>query len=89
LGLSFSICSLCFCHLHHIINISEAFKETVKKFGDVDIVINNAGIFNEKQWKCAVSVNVVSSKQKVLERTTPPTFLVLCNSTNINLNKFV
>jgi NAD(P)-dependent dehydrogenase (short-subunit alcohol dehydrogenase family) len=49
--------------LSHIIIISEAFKETVKKFGDIDIVVNNAGLCNEKKWKYVVSVNLVSSKK--------------------------
>jgi 15-hydroxyprostaglandin dehydrogenase (NAD) len=43
-----------------MILISEAFKETVKKFGDLDIVVNNAGLCNEKNWKYVVSVNLVS-----------------------------
>jgi NAD(P)-dependent dehydrogenase (short-subunit alcohol dehydrogenase family) len=45
--------------------ISEAFKETVKKFGDLDIVVNNAGLCNEKNWKYVVSVNLVSRKIKL------------------------
>jgi hypothetical protein len=44
----------------HMILISEAFKETVKKFGDLDIAVNNAGLCNEKNWKYVVSVNLVS-----------------------------
>jgi NAD(P)-dependent dehydrogenase (short-subunit alcohol dehydrogenase family) len=53
-----------FCHLYsHIIIISEAFKTTIKKFGDIDIVVNNAGLCNEKKWKYVVSVNIVSSKK--------------------------
>jgi 15-hydroxyprostaglandin dehydrogenase (NAD) len=48
-----------------MIPISEAFKETVKKFGDLDIVVNNAGLCNEKKWKYVVSVNLVSRKIKL------------------------
>lgn len=38
--------------------IEEAFKETIKKFGELDIVVNNAGLCNEKKWKYVVSVNL-------------------------------
>jgi NAD(P)-dependent dehydrogenase (short-subunit alcohol dehydrogenase family) len=48
-----------------MILISEAFKETVKKFGVLDIVVNNAGLCNEKNWKYVVSVNLVSRKIKL------------------------
>jgi NAD(P)-dependent dehydrogenase (short-subunit alcohol dehydrogenase family) len=48
-----------------VIPISEAFKETVRKFGDLDIVVNNAGLCNEKNWKYVVSVNLVSRKIKL------------------------
>lgn len=48
-----------------MIPISEAFKETVKKFGELNIVVNNAGLFNEKKWKYVVSVNLVSGKIKL------------------------
>jgi hypothetical protein len=51
--------------LSHIIIISEAFKETIKKFGDLDIVVNNAGLYNEKKWKYVVSVNLVSTTKKL------------------------
>jgi NAD(P)-dependent dehydrogenase (short-subunit alcohol dehydrogenase family) len=48
-----------------MILISEAFRETVEKFGDLDIVVNNAGLCNEKNWKYVVSVNLVSRKIKL------------------------
>jgi short-subunit dehydrogenase involved in D-alanine esterification of teichoic acids len=51
--------------MSHMIPISEAFKETIKKFGDLDIVVNNAGLCNEKNWKYVVSVNLVSRKIKL------------------------
>lgn len=44
---------LCFLSL-------EAFQNTVKKFGRLDIVINNAGINNEKNWEKTIEVNLVS-----------------------------
>lgn len=40
------------------VEIEEAFKDTVKKFGDLDIVVNNAGLCNDKNWKYVVSVNL-------------------------------
>jgi NAD(P)-dependent dehydrogenase (short-subunit alcohol dehydrogenase family) len=49
----------------HVNLISEAFKETIKKFGCLDIVVNNAGLCNEKNWKYTVSVNLVSRKIKL------------------------
>ncbi|XP_021926727.1 15-hydroxyprostaglandin dehydrogenase [NAD(+)]-like isoform X2 [Zootermopsis nevadensis] len=38
--------------------VEEAFKETIKMFGNLDIVVNNAGLCNEKKWKYVVSVNL-------------------------------
>ncbi|KAF5305620.1 hypothetical protein FQR65_LT07701 [Abscondita terminalis] len=35
-----------------------AFKKTVAHFGNIDVLINNAGIYNEKQWKTMVNVNL-------------------------------
>jgi NAD(P)-dependent dehydrogenase (short-subunit alcohol dehydrogenase family) len=39
--------------------VSGAFKETIKKFGALDIVVNNAGLCNDKSWRYTVSVNLV------------------------------
>jgi NAD(P)-dependent dehydrogenase (short-subunit alcohol dehydrogenase family) len=39
--------------------VLEAFKETIKKFGALDIVVNNAGLYDDKNWRYAMSVNVV------------------------------
>ncbi|XP_069687840.1 15-hydroxyprostaglandin dehydrogenase [NAD(+)]-like [Periplaneta americana] len=38
--------------------IEEAFKETIKKFDELHIVVNNAGICNDKIWKEAVAINL-------------------------------
>ncbi|XP_046629099.1 peroxisomal hydratase-dehydrogenase-epimerase-like [Neodiprion virginianus] len=37
-----------------------AFARTVKEFGGLDIVINNAGILNEKKWKLMIDINVTA-----------------------------
>nr|XP_046491923.1 uncharacterized protein LOC124223733 [Neodiprion pinetum] len=37
-----------------------AFAKTVKEFGGLDIVINNAGILNEKKWKLMIDINVTA-----------------------------
>ncbi|XP_053535878.1 15-hydroxyprostaglandin dehydrogenase [NAD(+)] isoform X2 [Ictalurus punctatus] len=40
--------------------LQEAFKSTVEHFGRLDIVINNAGINNEKNWEKTIEVNLTS-----------------------------
>ncbi|XP_006630023.1 15-hydroxyprostaglandin dehydrogenase [NAD(+)] [Lepisosteus oculatus] len=40
--------------------LQEAFKKTVDRFGRLDIVINNAGINNEKNWEKTIEVNLTS-----------------------------
>ncbi|KAM4612014.1 15-hydroxyprostaglandin dehydrogenase [NAD(+)] [Polymixia lowei] len=40
--------------------LREAFQKTVDKFGRLDIVINNAGINNEKNWEKTIQVNLTS-----------------------------
>ncbi|KAF5299866.1 hypothetical protein FQA39_LY11403 [Lamprigera yunnana] len=35
-----------------------AFKTTIETFNNLDIVVNNAGILNEKQWERTVAVNL-------------------------------
>ncbi|XP_066574234.1 15-hydroxyprostaglandin dehydrogenase [NAD(+)] [Amia ocellicauda] len=40
--------------------LQDAFKKTVEKFGRLDIVINNAGINNEKNWEKTIEVNLTS-----------------------------
>ncbi|KAK5642131.1 hypothetical protein RI129_008298 [Pyrocoelia pectoralis] len=36
----------------------EAFKETIKRFGYLDIVINSAGVLDDRRWKLEVDVNL-------------------------------
>ncbi|CAM4484947.1 unnamed protein product [Leuciscus chuanchicus] len=38
----------------------DAFQNTVERFGRLDIVINNAGINNEKNWEKTIEVNLTS-----------------------------
>ncbi|KAK1791967.1 hypothetical protein P4O66_013198, partial [Electrophorus voltai] len=40
--------------------LQEAFQSTVERFGRLDIVINNAGINNEKNWEKTIEVNLTS-----------------------------
>ncbi|KAF5299859.1 hypothetical protein FQA39_LY11396 [Lamprigera yunnana] len=40
------------------IQFEECFKKTIEKFNNVDILINNAGIANDKEFEKMVSVNV-------------------------------
>ncbi|XP_061535085.1 15-hydroxyprostaglandin dehydrogenase [NAD(+)] isoform X1 [Phycodurus eques] len=40
-------------------SLRDAFQSTVDKFGRLDIVINNAGINNEKNWEKTIQVNLV------------------------------
>ncbi|KAL7877189.1 hypothetical protein SRHO_G00038320 [Serrasalmus rhombeus] len=40
--------------------LQEAFQSTVEQFGRLDIVINNAGINNEKNWEKTIEVNLTS-----------------------------
>lgn len=43
-------------------DVIRAFETTVTNFGQLDIVINCAGIVNEKDWEKCVNVNFVSEK---------------------------
>ncbi|CAM4484880.1 hypothetical protein PO909_015397 [Leuciscus waleckii] len=40
--------------------LTDAFQNTVERFGRLDIVINNAGINNEKNWEKTIEVNLTS-----------------------------
>lgn len=39
----------------------DAFQTTVDQFGQLDIVVNNAGINNEKDWEKTIQVNLVNN----------------------------
>jgi NAD(P)-dependent dehydrogenase (short-subunit alcohol dehydrogenase family) len=40
--------------------VTETFKITHTTFKALDIVINNAGIFEDKRWELVIETNVVS-----------------------------
>jgi hypothetical protein len=46
---------------HHNIYISAFFNGALQKYNSVNIMVNNAGIIHEKQWKKCVDINLVSS----------------------------
>ncbi|KAK5642058.1 hypothetical protein RI129_008225 [Pyrocoelia pectoralis] len=56
--------------LNHDISIrtqfEEAFKEAVGTFKHLDIVINNAGIFNDKDWERMIAVNLIGTTNGTL-----------------------
>ena len=57
----------------------EAFKETVKIFGNLDVVINAAGILDDSQWEKEISINIGISKEAFIYVGFSPIF----KSTNI------
>ncbi|XP_026214623.1 15-hydroxyprostaglandin dehydrogenase [NAD(+)] [Anabas testudineus] len=48
------------CDVSNGDELRDAFQSTVDLFGRLDIVINNAGINNEKNWEKTVQVNLTS-----------------------------
>ncbi|XP_067106919.1 15-hydroxyprostaglandin dehydrogenase [NAD(+)] isoform X2 [Osmerus mordax] len=53
-------CSFIQCDVTDAAKLQEAFQSTVDQFGRLDIVINNAGINNEKNWEKTIEVNLTS-----------------------------
>lgn len=45
--------------MFYFILILDAFKKTVDTFKNVDILINNAGILNDKIWERQIAINFV------------------------------
>jgi NAD(P)-dependent dehydrogenase (short-subunit alcohol dehydrogenase family) len=48
--------------LHDSLFVSEAFQKTIETFGTLDIVVNNAGIFDDIQWEKEVDINLVGHR---------------------------
>lgn len=48
---------------------AESFQTTVSVFGNLDIVINNAGIMNDRFWELEVDINLVSTKIIYVNKT--------------------
>ncbi|XP_013401738.1 15-hydroxyprostaglandin dehydrogenase [NAD(+)] [Lingula anatina] len=42
-------------------DIEEAFKQTIAKYGRLDVIMNNAGILNESNYKLMISVNLTAA----------------------------
>lgn len=53
-------CTFIQCDVSDGDSLKGAFQRTVDEFGRLDIVINNAGINNEKNWEKTIQVNLTS-----------------------------
>lgn len=42
-----------------IFSTTDAFRKTIAAFGGLDIMVNNAGVFNDRFWEFEVDVNLV------------------------------
>ncbi|KFM64614.1 15-hydroxyprostaglandin dehydrogenase [NAD(+)], partial [Stegodyphus mimosarum] len=49
----------CKCDVSSESEFRAAFDKTIKTFGRIDLLINNAGILNEHEWKRVIDVNFV------------------------------
>lgn len=47
---------------------SAAFKEADESMDGIDIVINNAGILDERRWEREIAVNIVSDASFILDK---------------------
>jgi NAD(P)-dependent dehydrogenase (short-subunit alcohol dehydrogenase family) len=48
--------------LYDTLFVSEAFQRTTEAFGTLDIVVNNAGIFDDINWEKEVDINLVGHR---------------------------
>jgi len=46
------------CDVRSYQQLEEAFQKTIETFGTLDIVVNNAGIFDDFQWEKEVDINL-------------------------------
>lgn len=44
-----------------ILFISDTFEKTIEKFDNVDILINNAGLYKDGIWEKEIATNIVST----------------------------
>lgn len=49
-------------------NVQSSFKQAKERFGHIDVVIANAGIFNENQPERLIQINLVSLKMDLSNR---------------------
>lgn len=47
-------------YLGCVCSFAEAFEEASSLLGNIDIVVNNAGILDERRWEKEIAVNIVS-----------------------------
>ncbi|XP_055016006.1 15-hydroxyprostaglandin dehydrogenase [NAD(+)]-like [Boleophthalmus pectinirostris] len=50
------------CDVQSEEQLKAAFQKIVETFGKLDIVCNNAGVFDETQWEKTVSINLVRTR---------------------------
>ncbi|KAK6645466.1 hypothetical protein RUM43_001743 [Polyplax serrata] len=48
----------CECDVTDYTQFEEAFRTTIESFGGLDVVINNAGVMNDRLWELEVDVNL-------------------------------
>ncbi|XP_021000823.3 uncharacterized protein [Parasteatoda tepidariorum] len=53
------------CDVTDVKNFKDAFDKTIEVFGKIDIVVNNAGIQDEHNWKKTIEVNLMAVIQGV------------------------
>ncbi|GJQ75733.1 hypothetical protein Trydic_g17805 [Trypoxylus dichotomus] len=47
-------------------SIENAFEQTIAKYGNIDVIINSAAMFDESQWEKVIQINLISTAQSCL-----------------------
>ncbi|XP_015929916.1 15-hydroxyprostaglandin dehydrogenase [NAD(+)] [Parasteatoda tepidariorum] len=47
------------CDVTSFNDFKDAFDKTIERFGQINLVVNNAGIMNEQEWKKTIEVNMI------------------------------